>query len=256
MYKKSEWVLTLEKQLSKLQEESGKEYDKLQKSNEQRKMEIGKIFLDSIKSKLNLDYSVMLGYSGFYIWNKKFEAKFEVSLNEIHNYEKLTSTYELEISQNAWFNSFSSFKPEQNDSKEVGKYFFLKDYLTIVEEVTMSNVYSDLKDLFLESRNACKRLDAIYGQDISNLTKMIQEENEKIINSLMESVTEIRYNKPESEKPYRMKLGFKILKRTPKKLVIKEFRSGFVIPEHPSYEESMKKEDLKYYIESLVYDVI
>ena len=128
--------------------------------------------------------------------------------------------------------------------------------MTIVEEVTMSNVYSDLKDLFLESEEASKKIDSIYGQDISNLTKMIQEENEKIVNSLMESVTEIRYNKPESEKPYRIKLGFKILKRTPKKLVIKEFINGFILPEGSYTEESMKKEDLRYYIESPDYDMI
>lgn len=256
MYNKSQRVLTLEKQLSKLQLESKELYDKLQEQNEKRKVKIGEIFLDSIKSKLNLDYSVRLDYSGFQIFNKEFESRFEVELNEVTDYSKMTSIFKLEISQNSWFNSFSDFKVESNDKKEVGKYFFLKDYLTIVEEVTMSNVYSDLKDLFLESRNGYKRIDSIYGQDISNLEILIKEENEKTISDLMESVTEIRYNKPESEKPYRMELGFKILKRTPKKLVIKKFRNGFVIPEHPSYEENMKKEDLKYYIESLVYDVI
>ena len=255
MYKKSERVLTLEKQLDKLQEASKAEYASLHESSEKRKMKIAEIFLDSIKGKLNLDYSVRSGYSGFQIWNKEFESRFEIKLHETRNYSKMTSTYKLEISQSAWFNGFSDFKVEENDKKEVGKYFFLKDYLIIVEEVTMSNVYSDLKDLFLESEEASKKIDSIYGQDISNLTKMIQEENEKIVNSLMESVTEIRYNKPESEKPYRIKLGFKILKRTPKKLVIKEFHKGFVIPEHPSYEDSMKKEDLRYYIESPMYDI-
>lgn len=256
MYQKSERVLTLEKQLGKLQEASKAEYESLHESFEKRKMKIAQIFLDSIKSKLNLEYSVRSGYSGFEIWNKEFQSRFEIKLEEVRNYSKMTSIYKLEISQSAWFNGFSDFKVESNDKREVGKYFFLKDYLTIVEEVTMSNVYSDLKDLFLEIKEASSRIDSIYGQDIFNLKKMIEEENEKIVNSLMESVTEIRYNKFESEKPYRIELGFKILKRTPKKLVIKKFRSGFVIPEHPSYEESMKKEDLKYYIESLVYDVI
>lgn len=255
MYKKSERVLTLEKQLGKLQEASKAEYESLHKSFEKRKMKIAEIFLDSIKGKLNLDYSVRSGYSGFEIWNKEFESRFEIKLDEVINYSKMTSTYKLEIGHSAWFNGFSNFKVEENDKKEVGKYFFLKDYLIIVEEVTMSNVYSDLKDLFLESREASKKIDSIYGQDISNLTKMIQEENEKIVNSLMESVTEIRYNKPESEKPYRIELGFKILRRTPKKLIIKKFHKGFVIPEHPSYEDSMKKEDLRYYIESPMYDI-
>lgn len=256
MYKKSERVLTLEKQLGKLQEASKAEYESLHESFEKRKMKIAEIFLDSIKGKLNLGYSVKSGYSGFQIWNKEFESRFEIKLHETRNYSKMTSTYKLEISQSAWFNGFSDFKVEFNDKREVGKYFFLKDYLTIVEEVTMSNVYSDLKDLFLESEEASKKIDSIYGQDISNLTKMIQEENEKIVNSLMESVTEIRYNKPESEKPYRIKLGFKILKRTPKKLVIKEFINGFILPEGSYTEESMKKEDLRYYIESPDYDMI
>ena len=255
MYQKSERVLTLEKQLYKLQEASKSEYESLHESFEKRKMKIAEIFLDSIKGKLNLDYSVRSGYSGFEIWNKEFESRFEIKLNEVRNYSKMTSTYKLEISQSAWFNGFSDFKVESNDKREVGKYFFLKDYLTIVEEVTISNVYSDLKDLFLESKEASKKIDSIYGQDIFNLTKMIQEENEKTISQLMESVTEIRYNKPESEKPYRMELGFKILKRTPKKLVIKKFNKGFVVPEHPAYEDNMKKEDLRYYIESPMYDI-
>ena len=129
MYKKSERVLTLEKQLDKLQEASKAEYASLHESSEKRKMKIAEIFLDSIKGKLNLDYSVRSGYSGFQIWNKEFESRFEIKLHETRNYSKMTSTYKLEISQSAWFNGFSDFKVEENDKKEVGKYFFLKDYL-------------------------------------------------------------------------------------------------------------------------------
>ena len=127
MYKKSERVLTLEKQLGKLQEASKAEYNSLHKSFEKRKMKIAQIFLDSVKDKLNLNYSVRSGYSGFEIWNKEFESRFEIKLEEVTNYLKMTSTYKLEIGHSAWFNGFSNFKVEENDKKEVGKYFFLKD---------------------------------------------------------------------------------------------------------------------------------
>lgn len=254
MYQKSERVLTLEKQLGKLQLESGNEYGILHKNSEKRKMKIAEVFLDSIKHKLNLDYSVNSGYSGFNIWNEKFQARFEVKLDEIHNYAKLTSTYHLEISQSAWFNSFSSFRPEQNDSKEVGKYFFMKDYLTIVEEATMSDVSNQLKDLFLEVKNECKRLESMYGSDISNLQKMIKDETDKLVDSLVEKVSEVRSIK-EGVTSWNYNYGFKIVKRSPKKLIVLKFNKNFELPTHSAYEETMKKEDLKYYIESPDYSI-
>lgn len=188
MYKKSDRVLTLEKQLGKIVSESRELYHKNHINFEKRKMKIAEIFLDSIKDKLNLDYSVNSEYSGFNVWNEKFQARIEVKLDEVHNYSKMKSTYKLVVVQSCcskcWSSGFSEFKVEENDKNEVGKFFFLKDYLTIIEEVTLSNVYSDLKDLFLEIKNESRRIYSIYGQDIQNLTMLIKEENEKTINSL------------------------------------------------------------------------
>jgi len=259
MYQKTQLLITLENSFQKLQSEYDVKENEIYKSVVERKRKISESFFESIHSNLKLKYKLELNNSAFTLRNEEFKCSLEIKLNDNYNYSKGKTSYNILISQSAWFSSFQEFsfkyKDEKDGKKEVAKYFFLQDYLTLVEYVATSNLESQLIDLQLELLNSIHQLNSICKTDLQNLQGMINLEKERIISNLVEKATEVRWSS-EVERDRASILGFKILHRTPKKLVIKKFNKDFQLPEGDWYKETIKKEELRYYIKDTNYSIL